>query len=79
MYINISLACMYMYQMCLWFLWRPEGVSTGDHRCHRTELTEDCELSRGCWELGLGPLQEQHMLMTGKPWLVLLAWFQLHG
>lgn len=29
--------------------------------------TDGCELPRGCWELSLGPLEEQLVLLTNEP------------
>ena len=31
------------------------------------EFTDSCELPRGCWELNLGPLEEQSVLLTPEP------------
>jgi hypothetical protein len=39
-----------------------EGV-----RCPGTNTTDDCELLCGCWELDLGPLQDQPELLTTEP------------
>jgi hypothetical protein len=33
----------------------------------RARVTDGCELSCECWELNLGPLQEQSVLLTAKP------------
>ena len=41
-----------------------EGV-----RSPGTGVTDSCELPCGCWELNLGPLQEQHVLLTTEPLL----------
>jgi hypothetical protein len=30
------------------------------------EVTENCELACGCWELNPGPLEEQSMLLTAE-------------
>ena len=32
-----------------------------------TGVTDSCELSYGCWELNLGPLEEQLVLLTAEP------------
>jgi hypothetical protein len=32
-----------------------------------TEVTDNCELSHGCWELNPGPLEEQPVLLTAEP------------
>jgi len=44
-------------EVCLW-----EGVGSSG-----TGVTDDCELSCGCWELNLRPLVEQPMLLTAEP------------
>ena len=33
-------------------------------------VTDSCELSCGCWELNLGPLEEQPVLLTIEPSLI---------
>jgi hypothetical protein len=30
-------------------------------------ITDGCEPPRGCWELNLGPLEEQPVLLTAEP------------
>ena len=32
-----------------------------------TEVTDRCELPCGCWELNLGPLEEQSVLLNTEP------------
>ena len=42
----------------------------GDQRTHqvpRTGVAHSCELPCGCWELNLGPLEEQLVLLTDEP------------
>ena len=39
-----------------------EGV-----RFLETVVMDSCELSCGCWELNLGPLEEQPGLLTSEP------------
>ena len=51
MYIGVLLAC-----MSLWECVRSSGM----------EVTENCELACGCWELNPGPLEEQSMLLTAE-------------
>ena len=52
---------------CVWCKQRPEeGVGYPE-----TGVTEGWEPSCGCWELNLGPLQEQPELLTAEPSL----WF----
>jgi hypothetical protein len=36
-----------------------------------------CEPPCSCWELNSGPLEEQSMLLTAGPFLLLLFWFGL--
>lgn len=43
-----------------WYPWRPEeGI-----RFPGTGVPDCCELLWVCWEVNLGPLQEQHLLLT---------------
>jgi hypothetical protein len=48
--------------MCISVL--PACVSV---RFPGTRITDSCELLRGCWELNLGPLEEQSVLLTAEP------------
>ena len=48
------------YHMHLWGLWRPEESTES----LRTGVTEGCEPSCGSWELNLGPLQDQQVILT---------------
>lgn len=50
-------ACMCTCMKCLW---RPEGVGSPGAR------VTDCEPLCGCWELKVGFLQEQHVLLTAE-------------
>ena len=36
----------------------------GEHRILKTGITDRCELPCGCWELNLGHLEEQPMILT---------------
>jgi hypothetical protein len=36
-------------------------------RSSGTGVTDRCELPCGCWELNLGPLEEQPVLLTAEP------------
>jgi hypothetical protein len=56
------LACMYVNHVCAWYLQRPLE-STGSLG---TGVMDDWELPCGHWELNLGPLQEQHLLLTSE-------------
>ena len=44
----------------LWCLWKPDEVI----KYSETEVTDDCELPCGWWEMNLGPLKEQQVLLT---------------
>ena len=52
--------CMSMYYVCAWYLWRPEE----DVGSPETGITNGFESPCECWELNLGPLQEQMLLMA---------------
>lgn len=53
-------ACMYVYPIHAWCLRRSEdGV-----RSPALEFIHDHELPCGCWNLNLGPLQEQHSCLN---------------
>ena len=53
--------------MCISVL--PACVSV---RFPGTRITDSCELLCGCWELNLGPLEEQPVLLTAEPSLSVL-------
>jgi hypothetical protein len=40
--------------------------SERDIGCPVTGITDSCETPCGCWELNLGPLKEQWMLLSTK-------------
>lgn len=42
---------------------RPEK----DTGSHGTGITDGCKLTCGCWELNLGHLQEQPVLLSAEP------------
>jgi hypothetical protein len=44
-------------------------------RSPRTRFIDSCELLGGCWDLNLGPLEEQLMLLTTE---TSLLWETLH-
>jgi hypothetical protein len=49
-----------VYHMNTWCLLRPEeNVGASE-----TEVIDDCELPCGCWELNLGLLEEQPVLLS---------------
>jgi hypothetical protein len=48
------------------------GVSLVHSLCEgvgslRSGVIDSCELACGCWELNLGPLEEQRVLSTAEP------------
>lgn len=43
--------------------WRPEKSI----KSQEMELTDGCELSRGCWDSNLGPLEKQPALFIAEP------------
>lgn len=54
---------MSVYCVYAWCLLRAKkGIGSP-----RTGVMNGCEAPRGCWELNLGPLQEQGVLLTTKP------------
>lgn len=57
------LACMYV--CALHSAWCPQK-SKHDVGLPGTEVTKGCELPYGCWEVNLGSLQEQHVLLTTR-------------
>jgi hypothetical protein len=63
MYRSISLACMCVHHKSAWCPQRSEkGIRFSRHT--------------GSWELNLGPLQEQHVLLTAEPSLQSLFVFE---
>lgn len=57
---------MYLCTMCAWFPQRSEAAieAKRGHTSLRTGFADFCELSCGCWELTLGPLQKQVLSNT---------------
>lgn len=53
-------ACIYVYHMCTWYLWRSEK----DIRSPGTRIVDSCEPPQWCWELNSNPMQEQVFLTT---------------
>jgi hypothetical protein len=49
------------------------GVHGGQKRVRSLEtgVTDGCQVPCGCWELNLRPLEEQTVLLTGEPSLLL--------
>lgn len=57
--MSVYFACMYVDHMCASC---PQSIGYSGNG-----VTDGCELSRVCWELSPGSLQEQHMpLATDK-------------
>ena len=56
----------YLYHMHAWCPGRPES-----YKSSRTGVPDSCELPCGCWELNLGPLEKQPVLLTTEPLLQL--------
>jgi hypothetical protein len=64
---------LFCFVLCVWvfclhvcpFCWRSEG----DIRSPGAGFTDGCEPPRGCWELILGPLQEQQVLLIADLFL----------
>lgn len=56
-------ACMLVFHMCAWFSQRSEE-STG---CPRERVKDGSEPTCGCWDLNLGPLEEQPILSAPEP------------
>jgi hypothetical protein len=61
MCMSVVPTCMQVHHICAWHPWRPEDI-----RSPGTGVTDGCELLCGCWELKLGPLEEQAVLLTGE-------------
>lgn len=61
-----NFTCMYVCvpQACTMNQKSEKGI-----RYPGTEVTDSCELPDGCWEVNLGPLPEQQLLLTAKPFL----------
>lgn len=61
--MDVLSACMSVYYMQAWYLWRSEE----DTGFFRTGVTEGCKLPRGLWEPNLGTLQEQQVTLITEP------------
>lgn len=63
--MNVLPACMSVYHVtaCCWRKSEEGFGSSG------TEDVDGCEPPCRCWESIFDPLQEQHILLTVKPWL----------
>jgi hypothetical protein len=60
--LTIYFILIYIWCSARLYMCACEGV-----RCPGTNTTDDCELLCGCWELDLGPLQDQPELLTTEP------------
>ena len=61
--VSVLRACGHVYHVCAWCLRRSEdGI-----RSPGTGVKSGCESPCGCWVLKLGPLQEQHVLLSTEP------------
>ena len=57
-------ACMYvLYHICAWYLWTSEEVI----RSPETDVVGGCKSICWCWDLNLGPLKEQQVLLATEP------------
>ena len=55
--------CMCAFHIHAYYPKKPEGGV----RSLGAEVTDGCEVMGGCWELSLGPLEEQSLLLTTEP------------
>lgn len=63
MYMNVLTTWMLVYYMYVWCLRRPKEAM----RYPRIRATDSCEFVCRCWELNLGPLEEQPVLLRIEP------------
>jgi hypothetical protein len=56
-------ACISECHLHTWSPWRPEKSI----KSPELELTDGCELSCGCWEANLSPLEKQPALSVAEP------------
>ena len=70
MCMNVLPAYMSVHSMCAWGRQEPEkGVGSLGSR-----VTAGCELSCGCWESNLGPLEKQPVCSSTEPSLQPQSW-----
>ena len=62
-FVYVYGCCMSVLHICAWSLWRPEDSL----RSSGTEVTGNCEMPCGCWDLNPGPLEEQPMFLITGP------------
>jgi hypothetical protein len=63
MYMGVLPACMSLHHECGWSAWGSEESI----RSPGPGVTYGCEPPCGCWELYLGPLEEQLVLLITEP------------
>jgi hypothetical protein len=64
MCMGVLSACLSLYYMYTYCLWKPEeGIGSS-----RTGVTDGYELPCGSWELNPGSLEEQTVLLTAEPY-----------
>jgi hypothetical protein len=68
-----------LWTLVIWLhIYLCEGI-----RLPETGVTDSCELPCGCWELYLGPLEEQPVLLTAEPSLqaprILLSFYTMRN
>lgn len=52
-----------VYHMCAWHPWKPKASD----RCPRIAIIDGYKPTCGCWDLHLGLLKEQPVLLTISP------------
>jgi hypothetical protein len=62
MCMGVLSECMYMHHIHVFCSWRPDKGFT----CPGIEVTDSYELVCGCWDLNLGPLGGQQVLLTAQ-------------
>ena len=63
-YVYECFAYMYVCVPCVYMI--PPRRPEKDIKYPGTGVTDNCEPPCGCWELNLGPLQEQQVLLTSE-------------
>jgi hypothetical protein len=59
--------CFACVDVCVVYVSSAYGDQKRKLEAPETGVTCGCELPYGCWELNLGPLQEQPVLLTMEP------------
>jgi hypothetical protein len=60
--MNVLSACVSVYHVFIVLVETRRGIASPG-----TGVTDSCELPCECWELNLGPLEEQAVLLTIEP------------